>query len=282
MPKTGWTKRTDGCRAHLWIKPVERSRPDGEWIVTSVDVVHTCGDNAKKRKRQMPTKKVAKINPGAVKGYTTTTQKKGNTKQFQTIVKSVTGAHMGKGQANSHMHSISHDKLHQQIAQYCWVQSILDVIFKGDDPEGTHVCETKLCRWDSEKRQFYRCYVRPSFTKHLWKHAVIRMVVADGTLMKGIDFKQIVLLACTFDAEIKIVVLAAAIVPVEDSKNWVWFHWHLGVDIPGFNVFMSDADKGITRHEFTLSQEQAVAEGRSSVRMEKTTYSNTIRVCDRT
>ena len=82
------------------------------------------------------------------------------------------------------------------------------------------------------------------------------MIAGDGTFTKGKDFKHVVLLAVTFDAENKIVVLAAALVPVENAENWTWFHRNLKQDFPGFTAFMADADKGIRSEEFRASQSQ--------------------------
>ena len=85
------------------------------------------------------------------------------------------------------------------------------------------------------------------------------MIVMDGTHTKLDDFKHIILIAVTYDANNEIVILAFAVVDVENKDNWIWFHDRLTTDFPGFNVIMCDADKGITSHDFQLSQEEVEA-----------------------
>ena len=63
-----------------------------------------------------------------------------------------------------------------------------------------------------------------------------------------------VLIAVTFDGNNEIIILAFAIVPVENADNWVWFKECLEKDFPGIKVWMSDADKGITSNAFSLSK----------------------------
>ena len=87
----------------------------------------------------------------------------------------------------------------------------------------------------------------------------MRMIVIDGTHTKLSDFRHIILLAVTFDANNEVVILAFAIVDVENKGNWVWFHDKLSKDFPGFDVLMSDADKGITSTDFQVSQEEVEA-----------------------
>ena len=95
--------------------------------------------------------------------------------------------------------------------------------------------------------------------KHFWKKACIKLIVIDGTHTKLQNFRHILLVVVTFDANNEIVLLSFAIVDVEDKNNWVWFHEHLKNDLPGFEVLMSDADKGITSEAFQLSQEEVDA-----------------------
>ena len=95
--------------------------------------------------------------------------------------------------------------------------------------------------------------------KHFWQKAIIRMIVIDGMHTKLADFKHIILVAVTFDANNEIVILSFAVVDVENKDNWVWFHGKLQEDFPGFDCLMSDADKGITSGDFQLSQMEAEA-----------------------
>lgn len=257
--KVGWTKRDTGCRAHMHIKPVEKSDVNGLWEVVSLNSDHTCSNEGNKRKRQYLTRQVETMVPAVVGGYTTTKKKQGNAKQLMKIVKATAGVDIKFGQANRHIHSISHDQLHQQIGQYMWIPSIFQDIFEEDDPEGTYKVEYDVPHWDTDKNQFKRCYIAPSFTQHLWAEGAIRMIVADGTFTKGLDFKHTVLLGVTFDAENKIVVLCAAIVPVENADNWVWFQNNVRRDFEGYRILMSDADKGIMSEDFQASQEEVDA-----------------------
>ena len=119
--------------------------------------------------------------------------------------------------------------------------------------------ETIPCLWEQSYKQFYRSYCCPSFSKVFWEESDIQLLIGDGTFNKGLAFKHILLLAVTFNANNKLVVLCFAVVPVEDADNWVWFHEMLKKDFPGFDVFMSDWDKGITSRRFQQSQEQADA-----------------------
>ena len=66
----------------------------------------------------------------------------------------------------------------------------------------------------------------------------------------------IVLIAVTFDGNNQLTLLAFAIVDVENADNWLWFKECLENDFAGFNVWMSDADKGIRSNRFTLSMTQ--------------------------
>ena len=61
------------------------------------------------------------------------------------------------------------------------------------DPEGTHLLETKDCSWNEEQNKAT---------------------------------------AVTYDGNNKIVILAYAVVDVENKDNWVWFHERLREDFP--------------------------------------------------
>jgi Transposase, Mutator family len=70
--------------------------------------------------------------------------------------------------------------------------------------------------------------------------------------------QQIVLLAVTFDGNNQLVILAYAVVSAENADNWVWFKERLDSDFPKFyNVWMSDANKGITSEAFSFSMSQS-------------------------
>jgi hypothetical protein len=72
-PLVKW-KSSSTCRAH--VKAIGMSRDD--MTVTGVELVHTCGENALKRKRNYCTKDIADVSE-VVDLYQPTTSKAGNT-----------------------------------------------------------------------------------------------------------------------------------------------------------------------------------------------------------
>jgi Transposase, Mutator family len=108
-------------------------------------------------------------------------------------------------------------------------------------------------------KQFDRAYFALGFAKHFWHHASIGMYFCDGTFTKLKDFKQIVLIATTFDGNNETTILAFAIVDVEDAENWTWFKERLEADFPHSRVWMSDANKGIRSNRFSLSMSQSTS-----------------------
>ena len=68
------------------------------------------------------------------------------------------------------------------------------------------------------------------------------------------------LIAATFDGNNQVTVLAFAVVEVENAENWVWFKQCLDQDFPGYKVWMSDADKGITSNAFAMSMSQSTGD----------------------
>jgi hypothetical protein len=149
----------------------------------------------------------------------------------------------------------SNDTIEAQIGQYFWIPSLFEA-YQEDDPEGTCVYETKPCRWNQELEKFDRCYACISISKTFWKHGQIGLTICDGTHTRGTAFKHIVLITVTFDGNNQLVVLSFAIVPAENSDNWVWFKELLDKDFPGRTVWTSDADKGITSDSFSMSMSQ--------------------------
>ncbi|CAM6120502.1 unnamed protein product [Calypogeia fissa] len=111
------------------------------------------------------------------------------------------------------------------------------------DP-GVHV------EWETgEDHQFERIYISPSSSQHVF-HYCRRLVGIDGTHTIG-DFPMVVLIATCFDGDDHTVVLAWAIVPVENEYNWTWFLNRLGRSYPSMalpeTVFISDRDKGLVQ-----------------------------------
>ena len=194
----------------------------------------------------------------AVEMYQPTSNREGNAKQLATIAKTSTGIDLGRTQAYRSIHERSQDNIHAQIGQYMLLPDLFRML-QEQDPLGTHVLESTECSWDSDKQQFQRCYIALSFMKHFWQKSCIRMIVIDGTHTKLPDFRHIILVAVTYDANNEIVILSFAVVDVENKDNWVWFQNKLQEDYPGFDCLMCDADKGITSHDFQLSQEEVEA-----------------------
>ena len=252
-PSTGWKKCSTGCRAHIHV--IGNTEDNCE--VTSIDLQHTCDQSENKRKRNYQLKDIAILSE-AVELYQPTANRDGNARQLKEITKLSTGFSLGRGQAYRYVHERSADTIHAQIGQYM----LLPDLFKElqlQDPQGTFILESQNCPWDDKLKQFQRSYIALSFMKHFWQKAIIRMIVMDGTHTKLDDFKHIILIAVTYDGNNEIVILAFAVVDIENKANWVWFHEHLSNDFPGFDVIMCDADKGITSQDFQMSQEEAEA-----------------------
>lgn len=248
-PRVGWNKAT-GCRAH--VRAVGNTRES--MTITSVDLVHTCG-NGPKRKRNYLTRDISEVSP-VLELYQPTTSKAGNAQQFASMAKTATGVSVKNGQASLAIRAKSNNTIEAQIGQYMFIPSLFRA-YTEDDPAGTFCYETFLCHWDRTLKQFHRCYIALSFAKTFWKHARIPIVICDGTHTRGgIAFKHIILIACTFDGNNQVTILAFAIVPVEDADNWTWFKVKLDADFPGYTIWISDADKGIRSQQFSLSLSQ--------------------------
>jgi hypothetical protein len=195
--------------------------------------------------------------------YQPTSSRTGNAKQFQAMTKSATGVDIKNGQASLAVSGKCSDTIEAQIGQYMWLPLLIKA-YEDSDPAGTYVLESETSVWKEEIRQFHRAYLCMSTSRHFWRHANMNMVVCDGTFTKLKAFRHIILLAVTFDGQNQVMILAFAIVNVENADNWVWFKEKLDEDCPGFNVWMSDADKGITSSPFqeslslTMSQDDSL------------------------
>ena len=252
-PTVGWRKSHYGCRAHLNIV----GKTLDECKIVSLDLRHSCDESDPRRKRQYKSGHISDLSE-AVSLYQPTLRREGNAKQVTEIARASTGFTLGRTQAYRLVHERSNDTIHAQIGQYMLLPNLFQQL-NTLDPEGTHTLESIECPWNEELRQFKRCYIGLSFMKHFWSKADIKMIVIDGTHTKLEDFKHIMLIAVTFDANNEVVILSFSVVEVENKDNWVWFHSKLQDDFPGFEVIMSDADKGITSDDFRLSQEEADA-----------------------
>jgi hypothetical protein len=248
-PSSKW-KQAEGCRAH--IKAVGAS-PD-EMSITSVNTVHTCVA-CTGRKRNYLTRDIAQVS-NVLELYQPTASKSGNAAQFMTITQAATGISMKKGQACLAIREKSNDTIEAQIGQYFWLPSLFQS-YVDSDPAGTYILEDIDCPWNEENRQFYRCYACLSTAKTFWTHGGIKLTICDGTHTKSSTFKHIILIAVTFDGNDQVIILSFAVVSVENADNWVWFKERLDDDFPGYNVWMSDADKGIRSNAFSLSMSQS-------------------------
>ena len=248
-PVKGWSKAA-GCRAHL--KYVGSTKDKCE--ITSVDLEHTCCMSDNKRKRNYGTKDLAKMSE-AIALCEPTTSRKGNANQFINLTKAATGLPMKKGQAYKAVHKASNDTLEAQLGQYMLLPSLFTWL-EANDPRGTHEIDDINSSWHDEVVQFGRCYVCLSASKDFFSEAKIQFISMDGTFTKLGDFRQIMLVAVTFDANNQIIPLSIAIVGGENEDNWVWFQQHLQNDFPSFNLLMCDADKGVTSHGFAQSLSQ--------------------------
>ena len=216
-PKTGWKEDCLCCKAHF--KAIGDTRDN--MTVVSFDPNHTCGTSDTRRKRNYLTRDIAEVSD--VLGlYELTSTKHGNTRQFIRMTKASTGVTLKAGQAALAIRSRSHDTVEAHIGQYMWIPSVFET-YKESDPAGTYIYESSPCAWDNGNalKQFKRCYACISIAKMFWENAGISLFLCDGTHTKCSSFKHILLLAVTFDGNNQLVLLAFAVVDVENSDNWV-------------------------------------------------------------
>lgn len=202
--KTGWATATDCCRAHA--KATGASRD--EMVTTSLDLVHTCGAQSVRRKRNYCARDIAEVS-SIVDVHQPAASRAGNAKQCINMVKQATGVTVKTGQANCAIRSKSHHSIEAQVGQCMWPPSLFRA-HEQDNPAGTHIHESLPCSWNTKLRQFGRCYVATSCAKTFWQHAGIGLTVCDGTHTKGSAFKHTLLLAVTFDGNNQVTILAWA------------------------------------------------------------------------
>jgi MULE transposase domain len=250
-PSKGWKQATDSCRAHVHAV----GNTEDEMSILSVNLSHTCGreGDSNKRKRNYLTRDICTVS-NVLEVYHPA--KGGNAKQFAKMTKMATGVSLKNGQVHLAVKGCMDDTIEAFIGQYFWLKSLLTA-YKESDEDGSFLLEYVDCLWDSDLTQFYRCYICLSIAKHFWSYAGIGLVCCDGTHTKNNAFKHIVLIATSYDANNQIVILAFAIVDVENADNWTWFNENLEVDFAGIDIWMSDADKGIRSNAFSLSMSQS-------------------------
>lgn len=254
-PTTGWKDATR-CRAHAKV-----IGDDVDSVtIHSVNLMHTCSHSAS-RKRNYLTRDIAEVSD-ALSLHKPTATKEGNTKQCIKMVKASTGVTLKKGQALLAVRKQCNETLEAQIGQCFWTPSLFKV-FNEDDPAGTHIRETRPTTWmsdNNELNQFHRCHWALSAVKDFWDEAHTGLVICDGTFTRSTAFKHVLLIACAFDGNNQLVILAVAIALGENAESWVWFKEPPEEDFPGFSVWMSDADKRITSGAFAASQSQSIVD----------------------
>ena len=202
-PRTGWKDTGDHCKAH--IKAVGKNRD--EMTITDIDTNHTCGVNHSRRKRNYLTRDIADVS-NLLGIYEPTATKEGNAKQYIQMTKRATGVSLKKGQANLAIRSKCNDSIEAHIGQYMLIPSLFWA-YAIADPFGSLIFEDVPCPWNNELKQFTRCYVCISVAKRFWSNAGIRLVLCDGTFNKTRGFKHIILIACTFDGNNQVTILAS-------------------------------------------------------------------------
>jgi len=72
------------------------------------------------------------------------------------------------------------------------------------------------------------------------------ILAVDGTFLNSL-FKGVLLIAAQKDANNQIVILAFAVVGVENAYNWQWFLRNFYLDFPGTTVILADYHSGLDR-----------------------------------
>ena len=172
------------------------------------------------------------------------------------LLRRATGFTIKKGQATNAVRSRCNDSIEAQIGQYFWLPTLF-AAYKESDPAETYLLQSHPCAWDVSARQFHRAYIALSSAKHFWCHGGTSFIICDGTFTKTKGFRHILLIVVAFDGNNQLVILAFAIVDVENADNWIFFKESLEADFPGIKVWMSDTDKGIKSGAFALSMSQS-------------------------
>ena len=132
-PSKGWKKATSGCRAHIHVI----GKTEDKCKITSMDLQHTCDDNAIKRKRNYQVKDIAILSE-AVGMYQPTSNRDGNARQLKDITKVSTGFSLGRGQAYHFVHERSADTIHAQIGQYMLLPDLFNELKETRSRRNVH------------------------------------------------------------------------------------------------------------------------------------------------
>ena len=95
-PIKGWRKAENGCRCHLEIEGEDTANCE----IVSVDLNHACELGLAKRKRNVPTKRLARTSE-ALDQFQPGKEKAGITKRFQGTAKATFAVTIKKGQAHN-------------------------------------------------------------------------------------------------------------------------------------------------------------------------------------
>jgi hypothetical protein len=250
-PERNWKQNETICQCHINARPVKNSDGclTGEWKICSFHGVHTCSDYESTRKRNYKCSVLNAVSP-SLSGYVPNRKKRiGAAQQVREIAQRSNGIHLTKSHAYKVVTAKRRDGIEVHIGQYFLLTSYFQHL-KRADPEGSFILETQHSLWQSEFRQFQRCYVAFSFAKYAWSVGSIRVVTSDGTFTTSPVFNHIILLAVTHDGNNQLVLLAYAICDIENESNWTWFGEQIGKDFEGATAFVADFDKGIQSHAF--------------------------------
>jgi hypothetical protein len=84
--------------------------------------------------------------------------------------------------------------------------------------------------------------VEYSATKKEWDGS-LQIMVADGTLLKGHIFDQVILTSVTYDGNKNQIILSYAVVAFKTDGNWEWFRCQLEQDFSGSYNLIVDYSK---------------------------------------
>jgi MULE transposase domain len=233
-----------GCTAHIFVIKASRRKHDSEGcFVKSINMNHTCNGENCLRQRNYNYKYWGMASD--VIKYHVASQFKG-AKNLQETAGNA-GIKLSDRQCQNIVAIRNGRQLKVHIGQYFLLTSLFEQ-WQRMDPQGTYLLDTKQTSWthdDQHLTQFHRAYVAMSASKRAWLVSGATIMFCDGTFTKSPHFKHVLMFAVTMDGNNKTLLLAYAVVFVENKDNWLWFLQALISDFPGIQVIQSDADKGI-------------------------------------
>jgi hypothetical protein len=231
-----------------------RRAPNGDdqmvWTIKIADLDHTCSqrnDGSMVRTKNYNRRTLEKAYPEIAAFIPN--KKGGSAKQLTDIAKASTGIELKASHAHSIVASKEASFLEHHIGQYMLLESYLDLLREAD-PSNAIVIEKRPCRWSPGHFQFKRYYIALSCVKQAWLKSGVRIVAADATFTTSKHFKHTLLIAVTFDGNNELMILALAVVDIENGDNWLWFSQLLVADFPGITVILADYSKGMEAENF--------------------------------